>query len=384
MARINAALVLALDHRVPGNQRSILEYLKLGHMMLDLKCPTPRGIGHRVEVAANRDHAFLADPALNCQHRAVGIGRQRLQGREFLGESLVNHALRCGVDARVCNPGAPGFELGVQIVQIPERATEEEVLPDIPERALHFALRLGPIRLTGPRRAIVVAQQREKRHIVGNNTIRAFADHRRLHPVIENLLRRAAHGIERRNMAPHHGLQILTGAESAPEPTGMAEHHREQPDLADNAGFICELHSKLGKIHLRLLAGRRLEPPLELCLLGRPHLADKVLHRRIPALVATLPDLAHQALRRQVGKGEKALAKILLKRINNPVARRPRRINRRLKPARQIFPHSLPVEARLPRDRADTEPLSLQILDQNDLSQSYQLEASLLHFEARA
>ena len=91
-----------------------------------------------------------------------------------------------------------------------------------------------------------------------------------------------------------------------------------------------------------------------------------------------------QAPRRQVRKRVQALPKIALKQIDNPAARRPRLIHRRLEPARQVFPHSLPVETRLPRNRADSEPLSLQILDQNDLSQSFQLEASLLLFEARA
>lgn len=286
------------------------------------------------------------------------------------------------MDPRVCDLGAPGIELRIQIVQVLERPAKEEVLPDIAERPLDLAFRLCPVRLAGARGGIVMREERDERGIVGHDPVRALPDHCRLHPVIQDLLRRPAHGFERCNMAPHHRLQILAGAEPAPEPARMTEHHREQPDLADNAGFICELHGKLGKIHLRLLAGRRLEPPLELCLLGRARFADKVLHRGIPALVSTLPDLAQQALRRQVGKGAKAFPKILLKRINDPVARRPRRINRRHKPARQIFPHSLPVEARLPRNRADTEPLSLQILDQNDLSQSYQLEASLLLFEA--
>ena len=35
----------------------------------------------------------------------------------------------------------------------------------------------------------------------------------------------------------------------------MPEHHREQPDLADDAGLVGELHRELGEVHLRLPPG---------------------------------------------------------------------------------------------------------------------------------
>ena len=48
----------------------------------------------------------------------------------------------------------------------------------------------------------------------------------------------------------------------------------------------------------------------------------------------------------------------------------------------QIVSYGLSIEPDLPRDRADAQRLPLQIMDQNDLSQSYQLHA--LFFEAQA
>ena len=42
-------------------------------------------------------------------------------------------------------------ELRVEIIEVAERAAEEEVLTDVPERSLHFALGFGPIGSTGAR-----------------------------------------------------------------------------------------------------------------------------------------------------------------------------------------------------------------------------------------
>lgn len=88
------------------------------------------------------------------------------------------------------NLHAPGVALGIEIVQISEGAPEEEVLPDVAEWPLDLAFRLGPIRLTSARRAIVMGQQQDQGCVVGDNTVGALANHGRLHPVIENLFRR--------------------------------------------------------------------------------------------------------------------------------------------------------------------------------------------------
>ena len=65
-------------------------------------------------------------------------------------------------------------------------------------------------------------------------------------------------------------------------------------------------------------------------------------------------------------------------RLNNARTWRARLIFRGLQAPCQILSDGLPIEPGLPRDRADTQALSLQIMDQNDLSQCNQLEASLL------
>ena len=50
----------------------------------------------------------------------------------------------------------PMTELLVQVVEVTERAAEEEVLADVSERPLDLALRLGPIGPAGARLETVV------------------------------------------------------------------------------------------------------------------------------------------------------------------------------------------------------------------------------------
>jgi hypothetical protein len=64
---------------------------------------------------------------------------------------------------------------------------------------------------------------------------------------------------------------------------------------------VGELHLELGEVDLALLAGRRLEPPLEDRPPRRPHVAKEVGQPGIPASVAQLANLAQQALARSSG-----------------------------------------------------------------------------------
>jgi len=101
MRRINAAAGLALQYRMAGDQLAVLVNPQLGGVMLDLERPAPGGVRDGVEVAPDRYHPVLADPALYRQHRAVGDCRKLFQMGNFLGEGLVYHAPRGGVNTRI-------------------------------------------------------------------------------------------------------------------------------------------------------------------------------------------------------------------------------------------------------------------------------------------
>ena len=217
-------------------------------MALDLDDALPRGVRHAVEIAADRDHALVTDAALDGEHGAAGHCGVRDQRRLLLGEMLDDDAIGGGVDAGVGDTGAPGLDLRLQVVEVAKAPGQEEVLPDVADGPLHLAFRLGPTGSAGARYRAVMIQERDQRGVVGDDALAALAGHRRLHPVIGQLGRRALHGGEGVDMAAEHGLQVLPGAEPAPEPAAVAEHHGEQPDLPDDAGFGIELHPELGEV----------------------------------------------------------------------------------------------------------------------------------------
>ena len=143
---IDAALVLALQNRMRGDLGAVFEDPNLVRVVLDLDDALAGRIRNAVVVSVDRDHALVADPPLHGQHRIVGDCRQSRQAWSFLGKGFVHNAPCRRMDPRICDAGPPAVELGIQIVEVPERPCEKEVLPDVAERALDLAFRLRAIR----------------------------------------------------------------------------------------------------------------------------------------------------------------------------------------------------------------------------------------------
>ena len=97
MAGIDALLVLALQHRMAGDQPAVLEDAHLGRVVLDLDDPAPGRIRNAVLIAADGDHAFVADPALDGQDRVIGPAWQSHEMRLLLHKMLVDNPLRGGM-----------------------------------------------------------------------------------------------------------------------------------------------------------------------------------------------------------------------------------------------------------------------------------------------
>ena len=55
-------------------------------------------------------------------------------------------------------------------------------------------------------------------------------------------------------MAAQNRLQVLAGAEQAPEPPAVPQHHGEQPDDAHHPRLVVEGHPELGEVNLCLAA----------------------------------------------------------------------------------------------------------------------------------
>jgi len=132
---------------------------------------------------------------------------------------------------------------------------------------------------------------RDQAAVVDDQAVGILADHCGLHSIVEDLPRRAADRGEGGDVATQHGLQVLVNNEAGPDQPREAEHHREQPDDAPDAGLVCEHHLKAGKVDLRLFARRRLKPHLEAALAFRPDVLHGALDRGVAAAKATLAQL---------------------------------------------------------------------------------------------
>ena len=171
-------------------------------------------------------------------------------------------------------------------------------------------------------------------------------------------------------MAAQHGLQVLAGAEPAPQPTAVGEDHGEQPDGADLAGLVVEDGLEVGEVDLGLLAGRRLEAAFEAGPGRRAHLAEEVGHGGVAARVAEIGHVAPQAAAGQPLVVGDPLAQIILVGIKQPRPRLPGSVARGLQPLVEMLAHGLAVETGSAGDGGYAQPLTPQIVDHDYLPQN--------------
>ena len=79
-------------------------------------------------------------------------------------------------------------------------------------------------------------EQRNERGVVLDDAVDVLADHRGLHPVVEQLGRRAVHGGEGVDVTTQNCLQVLGRAKPTPEPAAVAQDDREQPQVRTTPG----------------------------------------------------------------------------------------------------------------------------------------------------
>ena len=203
--------------------------------------------------------------------------------------------------ARIGDGIEPMTELLVQVVEVAERAAEEEVFADIAERPLDLALGLGPIGPAGARLEAVVAGEVDEGAVVDDEPVGVLADDRGLHAIVEDGARRAPDRLEGRDVAAKNALQILVEDEPRPDQPGVPEHHRKEPDDALDARLVGELDLEPGEVDLGLLARRRLEAHFVSGAADGPDLAHAVPHNAVAAGKAALLDFTEQ--RRAVRAG---------------------------------------------------------------------------------
>ncbi len=358
MTGTQSAAVPALRDRMAGDYLAVFKDPNLIRMALNLNDTFSGRVRYGVEIAADRDHAFMTDAPF---HRENGIVRMRGQGCQtilFFGESLVDHPVRGGMHPGIGYLLSPCIELDIQILHVPERSAEKEVLADIAVGPFDFSFRLGPVGLAGSRRGAIVVQQSNQSRVVGDNAIGILSKHRGFHTIVENLSRCAATGVKGRDVAAQDGLKLLVRTKAPPEPTTVTEDHAKEPDFPPDARLVGKLKLEFSEVHLRLVAWRRFKPSLEQNLLCQTGAAQKVRNAGIAALVAEFADLPEEPAAGKIGKLENALPEITFVGRAQPAARFAWAVVRRLKTPFEIFPHRLTVQTRLARDRAYRQTLS--------------------------
>jgi DDE superfamily endonuclease len=140
--------------------------------------------------------------------------------------------------------------------------------------------------------SLTLAGEIEERAIVDHEPVQIPADDRGLHAVVEDFAGNAADRLQSGDMTAQDGLQVLMHDEARPNQSRVAEHEREQPDDASDAGLVGKFDNELREVDLRLFAGRRLEADLESRRPRRPQIAQQVGDRRVSALIPTLLELA--------------------------------------------------------------------------------------------
>jgi len=310
MTGFDATLVASLQHWMDRDEVAILEDADLVGEGVNFDGASAGRIRHAVGIAADADHALARDAAHQAKHSAEWRHRQWAQVRAFFGEGLVDDALRRGVAARVGDGVEPMAELAVEIVEIAERPRQKEILPDIAERSLDLALRLGAVGPTGPRMEAEVAGEVDQATIVDDAVGITLASDRSLHPIVEQLAGDTADRFEGGSMAPQHRRQVLMQDEASPDQAAVAEHHGEQPDNPRRQRFIVEDDMELRKIDLGLLAGLGLEPHLISGRRRRPDIPQEVRDGGITALVAAVFQLSEQPPPGQAGIARRPLPEI--------------------------------------------------------------------------
>jgi hypothetical protein len=258
------------------------------------------------------------------------------------------------------------LQLGVQVVEVLERAGEEEVLADVAVRPLHLAFGLGPVGPAGLRMIAVVAGEVDERPVVDDVALCVLTGDRGLHPVVEDLARHAAKRREGGQVAAEHGLQVLMQDEASPEQAAVAEHQGEQPDDPCHPRFVGERHLELGEVDLRLVAGRRLEANFEDGGCRRPQLAECIGDGGVAALVPALFELPKETSTGQTGPGPDSLTQVRNERVDAPGARLARAVDRRLQATREVLAHRLAIDVELKGDGRNGKALPLQIQDHDD------------------
>ena len=172
----------------------------------------------------------------------------------------------------------PPRRLLVQILVVDERASVEEVLPEVADRPLHLALGLRPVRPARARHEAPVRREAQELRVqhqfpAADAVVR---QHHRAHLVEQQFRRNPAEARERALQPVDQHRHRLPPVEAQPQQARVAQHYHQSVAPPPR-------QRERPEVHLPLTARRRLEPHRRLDRLPRSHLAHVVPHAAVAA-----------------------------------------------------------------------------------------------------
>ena len=184
----------------------------------------------------------------------------------------------------------------IEVSVVDECPSVDEIVPQIPDRTLDFALRLRAVGATRARRKAPVVRKAKKLEIADERAAlqaQVARDHR-LHLIEEQLLRHPADIAKGLLESLDQGPHVLAWVKPAPQHARVAQHDEQRIPHAPR-----ETESR--EVDLRLSARWRLEANHRLRRRRGPDLPHPRFQLRITAVVPGGVDLGQQAHRRQRG-----------------------------------------------------------------------------------
>src|SRR5262249_45452269 len=165
--------------------------------------------GNGVKILKITDGAFRIDRAIDHFGCVIGLFRKRQQVRQLLLIEIQRRAVSRPMQADISHMGQPPGRGFVQMLKAGESSTVEEVLFQVPEGPLYFALRFRPAWPTGHRPEAIVSGEGQEARIV-NGLMTVVATDNDLHVVIETVRGNAAQIAEGRNVLANRHGEVLT------------------------------------------------------------------------------------------------------------------------------------------------------------------------------
>ena len=297
---------LVVTARMAGEDLLAVEDAHLVEIGEDGECAAHVTAGDRIVVEIEADIGCLADRDRHGLEQGIGIVRQLQQPGRLLGEDLANaEGLLIGTAPIGSQAVAPSLSLGIEVVEIDERAGGKEAVADITDGALDPALLIAARDGHGSGLEPIVSGELEEGGVKADGVSLAL-QHDALEIVVEEDPWHAVPGGEGADMAAQEALQACIEEEAEIDLAREARDHDEGHQRA--AGASDGELTKMPPVDLPLLSGQGAQAQVGFGLRARAMAGDDMAKMIGAAAVAAFADHHEQPAGGQGGERLERLA----------------------------------------------------------------------------